>query len=200
MVKICNICSVEKNLTDFYKSKSGKDGLESFCKVCKKEKSKINYAKNLEHRLLQNKLYYYANHEKQREVKNAWKKNNPDLNREINNPWEKNKRKVDKFWACKKSLRTRFLGALKGQSKSTNTLKLVGLDSWVEVKQYLEKLWVDGMSWNNYGQGDNCWVIDHILPLASASNKEELEKLQHFTNLRPMWWRENLMKGAKIYA
>ena len=75
MVKKCNICSVEKNLSDFYKSKSNKDGLESLCKLCKKEKSKVIYSENLEHRLLQSKLYYYSNHEKQREVKNAWKKN-----------------------------------------------------------------------------------------------------------------------------
>lgn len=200
MVKECNICSVEKNLSDFYKSKSGKDGFESFCKKCKNEKSKITYQNNREQRLLQSKIYYYSNHEKQREVKNAWKKNNPELVRAINNAWEKNKRKVDKFWACKKALRTRFLGALSGRSKSSTTLKLVGLDSWVEVKEYLETLWVDGMSWDNYGQGDNCWVIDHIIPLASTTNREELEKLQHFTNLRPMWWRENLMKGAKLYA
>lgn len=198
MVKECNICSVEKNLSDFYKSKSGKDGLESFCKVCKKEKSKINYAKNLEHRLLQNKLYYYANHEKQKEVKNTWKKNNPELVRAINNAWEKNKRKEDKFWACKKALRTRFLGALSGRKKSNSTLKLVGKDSWEEFKLYVELHWKEGMSWYNYGSAKDCWVIDHIKPLASAKTLEELEKLQHYTNLQPLWSIENLQKGTKI--
>jgi hypothetical protein len=198
MVKICNICSVEKNLTDFYKSKSGKDGLESFCKLCKKEKSKINYVKNLEHRLLQNKSYYYANHEKQKEVKNTWKKNNPELVRAINNTWEKNKRKEDKFWACKKALRTRFLGALSGRKKSNSTLKLVGMNSWKDFKVYVELYWKEGMSWDNYGSSKDCWVIDHIKPLASAKTLEELEKLQHYTNLQPLWSIENLKKGAKI--
>lgn len=198
MVKKCNICSVEKNLTDFYKSKSGKDGLESFCKVCKKEKSKVNYAKNLEHRLLQNKLYYYANHEKQKEVKNTWKKNNPELVRAINNAWEKNKRKEDKFWACKKALRTRFLGALSGRKKSNSTLNLVGKDSWEAFKLYVELHWKEGMSWDNYGSAKDCWVIDHIKPLASARTLEELEKLQHYTNLQPLWSIENLQKGTKI--
>jgi 5-methylcytosine-specific restriction endonuclease McrA len=200
MVKNCNICSVEKNLTDFYKSKSSKDGLESFCKVCKNEKSKKIYLKNKEHRLLQSKLYYYSNQERQREVKNNWKKNNPELNRAINNTWEKNKRKEDKFWACRKALRTRFLAALSGRTKSKSTLNLVGLSSWDEFKSYLETLWIKDMCWDNYGQGEGYWVIDHIIPLSSASNLEELEKLQHYTNLQPLWWRDNLIKGAKVYA
>jgi 3-methyladenine DNA glycosylase AlkC len=135
MVKICNICSVEKNLTDFYKSKSGKDGLESFCKLCKKEKSKINYVKNLEHRLLQNKSYYYANHEKQKEVKNTWKKNNPELVRAINNTWEKNKRKEDKFWACKKALRTRFSRSVTAdeESQTARTASLIALSDSARI-------------------------------------------------------------------
>jgi len=52
------------------------------------------------------------------------------------------------------------------------------------------------MSWKNYGRKG--WEIDHIIPLSSATTKEELIKLCHYTNLQPLWWWENLEKGNKI--
>jgi hypothetical protein len=62
------------------------------------------------------------------------------------------------------------------------------------LKIYLEEKFIDGMSWENQGK----WHIDHILPLSSATNEDELYKLCHFTNLQPMWATDNIRKGAKI--
>lgn len=61
-----------------------------------------------------------------------------------------------------------------------------------ELKIHLEKQFRDGMSWENYGQ----WHIDHIKPIASfdLSQIEEQKKANHFTNLQPLWARENLLK------
>lgn len=50
------------------------------------------------------------------------------------------------------------------------------------------------MSWNNYGI---YWHIDHIIPLASAKNIEELYKLNHYTNLQPLEAKENMRKGSR---
>jgi len=47
------------------------------------------------------------------------------------------------------------------------------------------------MSWSNHGD----WHIDHIIPVASAIDEEELYKLNHFSNLQPLWRDENLKKG-----
>ena len=40
--------------------------------------------------------------------------------------------------------------------------------------------------------------IDHIVPISTASTEEEVIALNHFTNLRPMWARDNMVKGAKV--
>jgi hypothetical protein len=52
------------------------------------------------------------------------------------------------------------------------------------------------MSWENYGFYG--WHIDHIIPLCSAKNEEELKRLCHYTNLQPLWSTDNLSKGSKI--
>ena len=42
--------------------------------------------------------------------------------------------------------------------------------------------------------------IDHIKPLCAFNLMDvEQQKLAfHYTNLQPLWWRENLTKGRKI--
>lgn len=63
------------------------------------------------------------------------------------------------------------------------------------LKEYLEKQFTEGMSWELMGHHIH---IDHITPLSSASTEEELYKLCHYTNLQPLWAQENLSKGNKI--
>jgi hypothetical protein len=50
------------------------------------------------------------------------------------------------------------------------------------------------MSWENRKD----WHIDHIVPLACAETKEETASLCHYSNLRPIWKLDNLIKSAKI--
>lgn len=49
-----------------------------------------------------------------------------------------------------------------------------------------------GMSWDSYRQ----WEVDHIEPLASARDLDHLIQLCYYTNLQPLWRRENRMKGG----
>jgi hypothetical protein len=64
-----------------------------------------------------------------------------------------------------------------------------------ELKLFLETKFQPGMSWSNYGD----WHIDHIRPLCSfdLTQQEALKEAGHFSNLQPLWARDNLRKGAK---
>jgi len=61
---------------------------------------------------------------------------------------------------------------------------------------YIESLFLDGMTLENYGKEENNWQFDHIKPLSSAKNIKELHKLFHYKNTRPLWIKENNKKRA----
>ena len=84
---------------------------------------------------------------------------------------------------------------LKGLTKKNKTFTIVGCTP-AELKIHLEKQFKPGMTWWNHTPKG--WHIDHIIPLASAETIEETEKLSHYTNLQPMWAKENMKKGNKI--
>lgn len=92
-------------------------------------------------------------------------------------------------------LRNRIKKALKGRDKSCSTRELLGC-SFDEAKLYLEKQFKKGMTWENHGE----WHIDHVLPLSSFNLEDTVQqKLAcHYTNLQPLWAKENLQKSAKL--
>jgi cytidylate kinase len=96
------------------------------------------------------------------------------------------------------TLRTRLNAALKNVQKTGSAIKDLGC-SIEELKKYLESKWQKGMAWDNYGKDG--WHIDHILPISSfdLSNPEELKKACHYSNLQPMWARDNFKKSDTIH-
>jgi hypothetical protein len=66
--KVCSKCEETKSLTEFYKSKSGKNGLQAQCKECTKASSRRWLAANLD---------------RKKETRKEWAKRNPERQREI---------------------------------------------------------------------------------------------------------------------
>ncbi len=79
--------------------------------------------------------------------------------------------------------------------KTSKTFEVLGCTPQF-LKQYLEQKFLDGMSWNNYGYYG--WHIDHIIPISHAKNEDEIYKLCHYTNLQPLWAKDNLTKNNKL--
>ena len=42
------------------------------------------------------------------------------------------------------------------------------------------------------------YQIDHIIPISLAITEEDVIRLNHYTNLQPLWWKDNLSKSNKI--
>lgn len=69
---------------------------------------------------------------------------------------------------------------------------MLGCD-WPTLKAHIESQFTGGMSWGRFAEIH----IDHIVPLSSAKNEQELEALCHYTNLQPLWAKDNQRKGCK---
>jgi hypothetical protein len=173
-----------------------------------KDKIRENYEKNRDVRLNYQKEYRLNNPEIIRLRKQKHYNDNKETillktkeyrskNKEKRNKHEQNKRKNDPIYTLKCNLRSRTSSYLSKRliTKNNKTFEIVGCTPQ-ELKDYLEKQFKEGMTWENYGFYG--WHIDHIIPLASAETEEELLKLFHYTNLQPLWAEENLLKSNKI--
>ncbi len=82
----------------------------------------------------------------------------------------------------------------RGLRKASKTERLIGC-SIDHLKQHLESQFQTGMSWANYGE----WHIDHIQPINSFDLAKEPEQFRcfHWSNLQPLWGKENRLKGCQ---
>ena len=83
-----------------------------------------------------------------------------------------------------------------GATKSKKTFDLLGCDINF-FKNYVEKKFKKGMTWKNWDRYG--WHLDHIKPVAKfdLTRKSEQKKCFHYSNLQPLWAKENLVKRDK---
>lgn len=93
-------------------------------------------------------------------------------------------------------IRARMTSAIKNKHKVGSAIEALGC-SINELTTYLEDQFEPGMSWDNHGRFG--WHIDHIKPLCKfdLTDIEQFKEACHHTNLQPMWWRPNIVKGGK---
>jgi len=221
--KICCKCKLNKELSKFGKHKRSKDGLRYECNTChsldsKKNREenpekitnikKKNYNLNKELSLSRSKLWRKLNPDKFNDSQKQWKLNNKEKydlylktwrseNRESINNYSKMRKQSDPIFRLKTNVRARVYNFLKSKNivKNNKTFDIVGCTPQF-LKEYLENKFTEGMSWVNHSQYG--WHIDHIIPLSSAKTEEEIHKLCHYTNLQPLWAKDNLVKGTKL--
>jgi hypothetical protein len=157
-----------------------------------RQRRKVWNEANQESKKLSDKIYYESNKDKVKNRVKTYRENN----KEKRNLVERERRKVDLEYHIKSILRGRLRLALEGNLKSQPTMALLGCDISTFIR-HIENQFTEGMSWNNYGcEG---WHIDHIKPCAAfdLSKPEEQATCFHYTNLQPLWAKDNLIKGSK---
>lgn len=77
----------------------------------------------------------------------------------------------------------------KGYTKKLTSENILGC-SPESFKTYLEGLFEPWMNWDNKGlyngQPNYGWDLDHIIPLSSANTEEEIIRINHYSNIRPL--------------
>lgn len=184
-----------KDIIKEYSINNRKKHLEYEKKYREKNKEKI-------------KQYYQKNKEKAREYYNNNKKKILERQKIYTS---KNKEKINEYrkkiylekynsdlnFKIKSILRARFKIALKYGYKSDSIINLVGC-SIEELKKHLETQFKEGMTWENYGLYG--WHIDHIKPCSffDLTDPDQQKACFHYTNLQPLWAKENLSKGSSF--
>jgi hypothetical protein len=172
-MKTCKKCNINKPFNEYYKQARHKHLYRSYCKECC-----VSIQKNRQDK---DPKKHYSHTFKYK------KKTNYDYNRKQNNPLIK----------LAFIVRSRLRSALKAKqwSKTSNFYDYIGC-SLEELKNHIEKQFQPGMTWENHGL--KTWHIDHIKSLSLAKTEEEMYKLCHYTNLQPLWAKDNLRKSNKL--
>ena len=222
MDKTCSKCQILKSIDLFPNDPKCSGGKRGTCKECRltqwvpqeDEVLKCKTCNEEKHHSL------FANHGKQKpyECKTCRNKRDFDKRNLDRDAYNKKQREIyqiqkDKINAAKRinlqkrrdedaqyrvkmALHIRLYQAVKHQKgvKSSKTLELLGC-TVEDLRVFLEAEFVDGMTWENYGE----WHIDHIRPCASFNleDQEDQKICFHWTNLQPLWAKDNLKKGGK---
>lgn len=157
-------------------------------------RAKEKYYKDPKKDNAKTRAYYRENKEEKMAYSRDYRNKNKDVLNEKNR-----KRSRHRYHNCPKTnlierLRKRTRSALKTKSfrKTKGTLDYLGCTG-KELQAYIESLFINGMSWEN----KHLWHIDHIIPISSGNSEEEILKLNHYTNLQPLWALDNIKKSNK---
>ena len=206
-MKLCKNCKINKPIEEFIAGRAQ-------CKPCRRIKHQ-NWAKINKNKIQQyNKLKWEKTkqdpaaalkrkqwYEKNKLAMLLQKKEYYKINKQkillYHKTYERMKLKKDPIFRLQKNLRRRLNLALKGIFKEETTMKLIGCNL-IELKTHLQNRFKEGMSWENYGK----WHIDHIKPMSSFNlkNAENQKLAMHYTNLQPLWAKDNMSKGNKILS
>ena len=184
------IAIYQKNNSEHLKQKAKEWQLKNKNRV--KKLRKIYILKNKQKIRDYHKKWSLLHREQQAKYKKEWaEKNRARINR-----WDREKRKSDPLYKLSKNIRCRIREGIKNNNLIKKDLTETMLNcTFKELKIYLELKFKRGMSWSNYGKGG--WHIDHIKPLATAKTEADIIRLNHYTNLQPLWAEENLRKARK---
>ena len=195
--KICSKCKEEKEICEFGKDSTRKGGLSYLCKKCLCEKSD-KYRENNKEKIVKSlDIYRKKNKEILKIKRKKYISENKEKIKDYGRYYSNKKRKESDLIRVSENIRRRInhIVTSKQVSKKNKTINIIGC-SFEYLFTYLETQFVDGMNWENYGLYG--WHIDHIIPLSSAQTEEEVHKLCHYTNLQPLWAKDNLRKHNKM--
>lgn len=162
-----------------------------------KEKRKEWEVNNIE-RIKESKRKYQQKYRKRNpEAKNFWRIENIEKVREYSNNYQKKKREIDPLYKFRQNLKTLIGGSFKRRNsiKSKKTEEILGC-TISEFVDYILSKCPEGITLNDFGKKG--YHIDHIIPISTADSEGKILELCHYSNLQPLWWKDNMIKSNKI--
>jgi hypothetical protein len=148
----------------------------------KKEYDKKWYEDNPEYV----KEYYEKNKIKTIDRVKVWRENNPEKTNETQRNYRKTIPHIVAWRNVLRGVLTRM-----GKKKEGHTIDLLGYSA-LELKNHMESLFTDGMSWTNHGE----WHIDHIICVINFDENTPMNIVNALQNLRPLWATTREINGV----
>ena len=176
-------------------NQENKEKRAAYAKENKEKKAaydKVYSQKNKEKKAAYHKVYYQKNKEKRA----AYAKENKEKIAAAKKVYQRKRLKNDTDFKITQNVRRRLLLALKGNRKAGPTMELIGC-TVAELWLHLESKFEPGMTRENHGRFG--WHIDHKKPCCAfdLSDLEQQKICFHYSNLQPLWAKDNLEKGGK---
>lgn len=197
--KKCYDCKQIKTISEFGKHKNEIGGFKNQCKSCCALRRTKYYKQN---KLIEQEKSKKYKKENSIAIANATKKYRK------NNPEKVKKWKYAFYAKCMKdpvshlnlTIGSKINRMIKESRNSRKIKDLLGY-SFEELVNHLEKQFLDGMTWENYGKA---WHIDHIIPKSwfkfNNADDPEFRRCWSLSNLQPLWAKENLKKGNRYQS
>lgn len=203
---ICRLCGQIYNEENKEKRKENTRKYYQDNKENLKEKQKKYRKENLDYIKERDREYYENNKEKYKITQKKYREENRDEIIKKGRLWySENKDRVNKELSIKRKIKTledptyslkRNLNSIvrksflrNGYTKNSKTYEIIGCD-FECLLHHFESQFEEWMTWENRGlyNGELCygWDIDHIIPMSTAKTKEDVIRLNHYSNLQPL--------------
>jgi len=205
--KVCCICKERQSWSGFHKNKANKDGMERKCRACSSQLARARRQRKLEeYRAKESKRrenkreslnnyarkYYRTNLEKRRAAaKEVYKRGKKRKFERVRERYH-----TEPMFKLNQCTRRAIGHCLKGKKNRKRWSRLVGYSA-TELQNHIESLFTEGMSWEQYLNGQIS--IDHKVPLSLFTFKgpedPQFRACWSLDNLQPMWKQKNLEKN-----
>lgn len=180
-MKQCTSCNEIKPLEHF--SLDRRRGYRSRCKAC----DALYYTANKDILKAKARDRYIPKPRKPRQSK--------EISRLKKAAYIRNKRQSDSLFRLRSNIGSLIATSLvnAGFKKTSKTADILGC-TFKEFTCHIESQFTEGMTWSNR----HLWQLDHIVPISRAQTIDQVLLLNHYTNFRPLWAKDNQVKAGKL--
>lgn len=180
----------------YAKTKESRKGIKRANAIRHRERNKehvdaLNNARNLVYRKKNKERVKIANSKSGKK----YRASHPEKIREIGNNYYHQRTKKDLGYKLGLNIRQKTYREVTRSLKTTKNGKFNKLSgcSYGELKDHIMAQFSEGMTIDNYG---TFWNLDHVIPVSYAQGcPTALRVLSHYTNLRPMLCKDNIIKS-----
>ena len=212
MEKECSKCHRILSIEDFVKDSRNSSGYGSRCKDCERNQRKQYYENNKERISKRNKEYskshrdkinkkrrqnVEADYERYQKMWHDYYESHKKQHSENGRKWVNKQRKENPLFRLKSNVRSMIGHSFHrtGWFKKALSEEIIGMNI-DEFVLYLLQTYKDfyGYEWDRKEKVH----IDHIIPISTAKNEEDVISLCHYTNLRLLKASDNMSKSDKL--